>query len=69
MCIAILLCDKIRTATRSCRTRKRSFHFYSLGVVRRRRNHAAALYVREYSIAVAATGAAVYRQFDGMTKN
>jgi len=32
-----------RTTTRSCRTRKRAFHFYSPGVVRR--SHAAALHV------------------------
>jgi len=33
-----------RTATRSCRTRKRAFHFYSLGVVRG--SHAEARHVR-----------------------
>jgi len=31
--------DTTRTATRSCRARKRAFHFYSPGVVRR--SHAA----------------------------
>jgi len=28
-----VLCVRTRTATRSCRTRKRAFRFYSLGVV------------------------------------
>jgi len=66
--------EKNLTATRSCRTRKRAFHFYSPGVVRR--SHAVARQVRAllyvYSsvgaaaavAAAAATGAAVYRQFD-----
>jgi len=46
-----------RTATRSCRTRKRAFHFYSPGAVRRCSAAAAAA-------AATAAGAAVYRQFD-----
>jgi len=41
---ALLLMSITRTATRSCRTRKRAFHFCLPGVVRRR--HAAALHVR-----------------------
>ena len=45
----------IRTATRSCRTRKRAFHFCSPGVVRSR--HAAAA-----AAATAAADAAVYSQ-------
>jgi len=48
-----------RTTTRSCRTRKRAFHFYSPGVVRR--SHAAALRVRP-----AAATAAVYSQYDDL---
>ena len=35
---------KTKTATHSCRTRKRAFHFYSLGVVRL--SHAAARHVQ-----------------------
>jgi len=35
--------EETRTTTRSCQTRKRAFHFYSPGVVRR--SHAAARHV------------------------
>jgi len=41
---ATILNKRTRTATRSCRTRKRAFHFYSPGVVRR--SHAATRHVR-----------------------
>jgi len=62
---ACLLCFRLsavlsitRTSTRSCRTRKRAFHFCSPGVVRR--IHAAALHMRS---AAAAADAHVYSQF------
>jgi len=62
---------KIRTATRSCRTRKRAFHFYSPGVVQR--SHTAALHVRPAAAAAApdaaTTAAVVYSLFADLHVN
>jgi len=47
---------KTKTATRSCRTQKREFYFYSPGVVRR--SHAVAQHVRTHPATAAAAAAA-----------
>ena len=54
--IAIYSVSQPRTAMRSCRTRKRAFHFYSPGVVRC--SHAAVRHVRALCMAAAAAAAA-----------
>jgi len=67
------LCKQTRTATRSCWTRKRSFHFYWPGVVRRshalhrgrcRHRYWCRCSGSRNGAADAAAGAAVYRQVD-----